>query len=408
MKARIKIGTPRKNEGNISRRDMGSPSKASRLKPRRLNINSKMQWRPSPLMKKMICFSIVKIIIFYNLSHLIFHKSDSREVKVEPKRMVFHTDDPNTVIGFGADYDLITYKHFVGSLRSTGFKGNIILGLGNYDNIESGWSKKYTQKDRNEIEKYLEKQNVSVKMIDIRPCREKVRLCVDGLRHDWKLSSSSYFLAKQWLKECEFCQQGQVLLSSIPNTYFLQAPFQDSKRKEISSNPVQLNFYEFGSLDMHDWRVESLRKCKGFDWDVNLISANIVNGDAMSISFFLTSMISEINQWQFGTSKLERECSKSTGRDETSILNYLFYNGDIRATLHDTSTDYVWFASSESTIDNLLAKESRIVVAQDLNQEQFMTLLSKQGNYNQVIGSTIENDQLESSFISPLQTMAMQ
>ncbi|GFH47290.1 hypothetical protein CTEN210_03765 [Chaetoceros tenuissimus] len=393
---------------------MGSPSKASRLKPRRLKFNltlttsPKMNWRPSPLMKKMIFFSIVKLVIFYNLSYLIFHNSNEEEAKVEPKRMVFHTDDPNTVIGFGADYDLITYKHFVGSLRSTGFKGNIILGLGNYDNIESGWSKKYTQKDRNKIEKYLQKQNVSIKMIDIRPCREKGRLCIDGLRHDWKLSSASYFLAKQWLKECEFCQQGQVLLTSIPNTYFVHAPFQDSKRKEISSNHIQLNFYEFGSLGMQDWRVESLRKCKGFDWDVNLISANIVNGDAMSILFFLTSMISEMHQWQFGTSKLQRECSKSTGRDETSILNYLFYNGDIRATLHDTSTDYVWLASSESTIDNSLAKESTIIVAQDLNQEQFITLLSRQSNYNQVVGSTKENDQMESGFISPLQTMAMQ
>ena len=62
----------------------------------------------------------------------------------------------STVMGFATGYELNIYKRFVGSLRNTGFKGNIILAVA--PNLNPA------------IERYLLEQNVTIKRVEYTQC----------------------------------------------------------------------------------------------------------------------------------------------------------------------------------------------------------------------------------------------
>jgi len=363
----------------------------------------------------------------------------------------------DTVIGFGADYNLKTYQHFIGSLRNTGFTGNIIIGMGSWDDYNYNYSGNgngngngndkqkfsYTHKyrargstnanananasikvdaiARNEILSYLSTQNVSVQMISIAKCDNKENgggdgICLQELQ-DWKLAWGSYALARNWLRECSACHSGQVLLVPVHSTFFLQSPFQlQHKHKHQDDSAIGLHLYET-PFTIRNWRVEKfLRQCKIFQWDVPLLSSAIVQGDGMSVLFYLETMVGEIHEWRIRMHALESESESESDAchsnsklhgDEMAIHNYLFYNGALRATVHDPNSGHVSLVPMGASYDNAVVDETSIVVALDGPNGAFRSWVETKYKMGMGIAAAVMEGKTK-PYSSPLQSMAME
>jgi len=291
------------------------------------------------------------------------------------------TDD--TVIGIGADYDIATYKQFVGSLRKSGFKGNIILGLGD-TRIHS----------KDEITLYLDAQGVTLKKIRTTPCKYNPKQTCLDTNSNFKPGWASYSLARNWLRECEACR-GSTMLVSIQNTFFQNTPFYDN----TILGKEGLHLFET-PLTTENWRVAMpLRKCKKFQWDVPLISSSVMMGDRMSILFYLETIIGEMHKWN-----KKDECQSNLCGDEMAIQNYLFYNGDLRATVHDSSYGLVNFVP-KAGFGKLHRDDSAAVVALDGVGEEFYAWIEKHPFMGEMPTSIASIRRVQSS---PLQDMVME
>jgi hypothetical protein len=339
-----------------------------------------------------------------------------------------HQDEPSsipmqkgdTVIGFGADYDLKTYQQFIGSLRNSGYTGNIVIGMGSYDGYQHDDTHTNTNVNiridpiaRREILSYLREQNVSVKMIPVtnKYCNAPHEMkdndiCLEELQ-GWKLAWGSYFLAEKWLRDCKVCHSGQVLLVPVHSTFFLQSPSSPSlsherararepKHDQEKDNTIGLDFYET-QFDTQDWRVNMfLSKCKGFQWDVPLLSSAVVKGDGMSILFYLETMVGEMYNWAD-----QEKCHSILQGDEMAMHNYLFYNGEIRAKVHPPSSDFVSLVPKGVSYENSINEGTRVVVALDGPNDSFSSWVATKQEAKETKGTS----RLHSS---PLQEMAME
>ena len=338
----------------------------------------------------------------------------------------------DTVIGFGADYNLKTYQQFIGSLRNTGFTGNIIIGMGSWDGYN--YKHKYHTRTsikvdalaRNEILSYLQTQNVSVQMIPIIKCDNKDVLDGDGEEYgiclkqlqDWKLAWGSYALAREWLRECTACHSGQVLLVPVHSTFFLQSPFQHNhnhrqhgQQKHKDDSAIGLHLYET-PFPTRNWRVgKFLQQCKEFQWDVPLLSSAIVQGDGMSVLFYLETMVGEIHEWR--TRMLASKSESKSGADachsnsklhgdEMAMHNYLFYNGALRATVHRPNSGHVSLVAMGASYDNAVGDETSIVVALDGPNGAFRSWVETKYRIETVVEGKTK------PYSSPLQSMAME
>jgi len=319
----------------------------------------------------------------------------------------------DTVIGFGADYNLKTYRQFIGSLRNTGFTGNIIIGMGSYDGYQyDKTTNKNTNKNlqihidpiaRREILSYLQEQNVSVHMI---PVTDKCKppharhinindndICLEELQ-EWKLAWGSFFLARKWLRDCKVCHPGQVLMVPVHSTFFLQSPFPPSLQGREREPSIGLDLYETQFVT-DNWRVNMfLDKCKGFRWDVPLLSSAVVKGDGMSVLYYLETMVGEMYNWAE-----EKKCCSSLHGNEMAMHNYLFYNGEIRAKVHTPSSNFVALVPKGVAYENNVNEGTRVVVALD----------GPNGNFSSWVATKqdvmVTREKLHSS---PLQEMAME
>jgi hypothetical protein len=266
----------------------------------------------------------------------------------------------DTIIGIGADYDIYIYKKFVGSLRKSGFTGNIILGMSD---------QQYAKNDNyiSEIFYYLDAQNVTVKMMRTAQCLfDSSQTCLQE-NAMLKPAMASYLLVKNWVYECIECN-GSVMVASIPNTYFQSVPFDYTAARNYPRDPDgAVHLFEM-PLTTEDWRVAlHLYQCKKFQWDVPLLSS-ITIGNRMSILFYLETFIGETYSWD-----KNGDCRSNLHGQGMAIHNYLFYNGDYRAKVHEyeKSSGLVTFATNEEfgkwNMDDAAGSSSPIVISLDEN-----------------------------------------
>ncbi|CAB9498894.1 expressed unknown protein [Seminavis robusta] len=127
-----------------------------------------------------------------------------------------------TVMGMAMARDI-----FVGSLRATGFKGNIILAI--------------SQDPKEGVEAYLKSQNVTLKRINVINCTYDI-LTIKGVNKnklnshtrevgtcahpypDLKIRWSRFALLRDYLEECDKCT-GPVLVTDVRDTFFQRDPF---------------------------------------------------------------------------------------------------------------------------------------------------------------------------------------
>lgn len=253
--------------------------------------------------------------------------SSQKEMVNIGKQRVWETNG-DAVIGFGTGYDLYIYKQFVGSLRRTGFQGNIIIGLEYHQNAE--------------ILSYFDSQRVTVKKLRTAKCLyDSKKICLEE-NTDLNPIYAYYSVAKKWLRECTECT-GSVMLTSIQSTYFQGIPFDLIDNANLRDPKGIVHLFEM-PLDTENWGVAMhLYQCKKFKWDVPLLSS-IVIGDRMSMLFVLETFNKELHDWN-----IEENCKTTLNGSDLAMLNYLFYNGDIRAKVHEyqMSSEIAKFVTSE-------------------------------------------------------------
>ena len=132
-----------------------------------------------------------------------------------------------TVMGMATNYGTNVYKRFVGSLRRSGFQGNIILAV--------------SPVPKPGVEEYLISQNVTMKRLKLVNCSTniiekaglggqkvtghdvEVMTCADPFP-DLKARWGRFGLLRDYLKECQECT-GPVLVADVRDTFFQRDPF---------------------------------------------------------------------------------------------------------------------------------------------------------------------------------------
>jgi len=332
--------------------------------------------------------------------------NDNRLSPPPPLSPPIKVSSNTTVVGMGGGYDLKTYRRFVGSLRSTGYDGHILLGVsssvyyGRSTRIridlqhQKNGTTEYSGATNDDepttdaaiIRNYLLYQGVQmfemrliectyaaddtnnetvedkrpptavggkeVPLVPLSPSISMNRRCL----HPYpkiKLGWSSYLLARDWLTKCQGCT-GSTILTSIPNVIFQHNPFSSSTTTTTTSTFKGLHlFEEHPSFTTENWRVAMpLRRCKSFVWDVPLLSSDIVIGEYHFVVSFIEVVEQEMEVWmetvECGVG--DSEDDDNIGRDGMALVNFLFYDGVLGRRLNTASSSEGGSDSSSITI----------------------------------------------------------
>lgn len=249
-------------------------------------------------------------------------KEKEQELKreyMESKYYMYYEDSndaDSTVIGMTYSQDPRIYKRFVGSLRSTGFGGTIILGI---------------EEVSPEIHQYLLDQNVTLKKLEPVECtfinakaRQKCYKPYPHIKREW----AHFPLSRDWLSGCASCS-GPVIFTSVDRTFFQVNPFG-------AGMPVvkRLHLYEqHPSVDVSRTSAGVLLKaCVDIDLEAEmqagyedieprgLLSAATALGTRDDIIDYLGLVYSTIREWM---QKTECHFQHSSSDSGMAIVNYL-------------------------------------------------------------------------------------
>lgn len=228
-----------------------------------------------------------------------------------------------TVMGMATGYDIEVYEQFVGTLRKTGYKGRIILGV--------------SPDVPPEVLKYFRYRNVTPKILQYVNCtysvpqdtEEELDMLDEHVkeRHtcahpysDIKLRWSRFPLARDWLRECLTCT-GPVLFMDVRDSYFQQDPF------GLGSPLIEgLQVYEeYKTQTTKHWLTSwPIKTCKGLEYDKPMLCSGTTSGTREAMLHYLNAMHEEMKLWI-----KSRKCWFPINGDDQSIHNYLFYSGQL-------------------------------------------------------------------------------
>lgn len=226
-----------------------------------------------------------------------------------------------TVMAFAMNYDLYIHKKFVGSLRKSGFTGNIIL-----------WVEKHTKPG---VREFLQTHGVTMRGLTFVNCtyvdlsakdetknsHEKERLTCAHPYTDLKVRWSRFPLMRDWLAGCEECT-GPVLISDYRDAFFQRNPFAVG---EPAISGLQV-FQEHRSITTDHWLVQwPVNDCKGVKFHGKpMLCSGTTLGERDAMLNYLTAMHEEMKVWMANP-----KCHFSINGDDQSIHNYLFYSGKL-------------------------------------------------------------------------------
>ena len=226
----------------------------------------------------------------------------------------------STVMGFAIGYDISVYHRFVGSLRRSGFQGQIILAVS-------------PDLDK-EIRDYLVSRNVMTKEVQFVNCStellketevsnvhdKEVRTCVFPY-HYLKARWGRYPLLRDYLEECKQCA-GPVLISDVRDTFFQCDPFGDNAPHKVAGLQV---FEEDKRMKTTNWLVKwPVKECKGVIFDKPMLCSGTTIGTRKAMLEYLDTMHTEMKSWM-----QDPKCHFKINGDDQSIHNYLYYNGNL-------------------------------------------------------------------------------
>jgi len=210
----------------------------------------------------------------------------------------------------------MVFHRFVGSLRKSGFKGNIILGVG--------------PDTRPHIINYLKSRNVIVKTFEWVKCEyeegsagskafAKIDTCISPF-NDIKSRWSRYPLQKMWLEECETCT-GPVLTIDVRDTYFQLDPFGPGSPK-VEGLQV---FEEHKKQTTSHWMVNKpIRICKNTTHEGTMLCSGSTIGTRKAMLKYFEVMYEEMKVWI----KVAK-CRFDIDGDDQTMHNHLYYSGQL-------------------------------------------------------------------------------
>jgi len=129
-----------------------------------------------------------------------------------------HSRGSDAIFALAAGYDLQTYRHFVGSLRKTGFLGDIVIAVSPPAKMKPG------------VSAYLEQMNVTAYAFDVH-CfsRDNCTLPDDFLgypdpRPSRTFANIRYALYEYWLRF--YSDTAYILILDFRDTFFQRDPFE--------------------------------------------------------------------------------------------------------------------------------------------------------------------------------------
>jgi hypothetical protein len=228
-------------------------------------------------------------------------------------------DKTATVMGMATDYELGTYKIFVGSLRNTGFQGHVFLGVS-------------ASSVSPQILDYLESKNVTVKVVQWTNCtyprRSNVPLLNDSpppcledypfIKPRW----GRFPLMADWLRACTTCT-GPVLLMDVRDSYFQMDPFGGRGSPIITGLQV---FEEDPSQTTASHWITSwpISQCKSVSFNRTMLCSGTTVGTRVAMLKYLEVMYEEMKVWTNSAF-----CQFHINGDDQSIHNYLYYTGQL-------------------------------------------------------------------------------
>jgi hypothetical protein len=230
-----------------------------------------------------------------------------------------------TVMGMAlglSEYDL---RRFVGSLRVSGYKGHIILGV--QSNVDKG------------VLNYLKRNRVTAKKLKFSNCTFEplyndetlkaendkrniagLTVCIKNypnIKERW----AKYALGRDWLEACKSCT-GPVMLTDVRDVYFQSNPF-GLGQPEISGLQV---FEEHPEMTTEHWLVDwPVGDCKGVHLKKPMLCSGTTIGTRDAMDNYLNKMYEEMQRWIN-----DPKCRFITLADDQSIHNWLYYNGDLK------------------------------------------------------------------------------
>jgi hypothetical protein len=220
-----------------------------------------------------------------------------------------------TVMGMASGYDLDVYQRFVGSLRKSGYKGHIILGVA--PNVNPN------------VLEYFSYRNVTAKVQKWVDCTYKDdskkndifnRTTCAGPYPDIKIRWSRFPLARDWLQECATCT-GPVLVMDVRDSLFQLDPFGPGS-SVVTGLQV---FQEHPSQTTKHWLTHwPILGCKGVEYDLPMLCSGTTVGTRAAMLKYLDIMYAEMQVWIS-----DPKCRFEIDGDDQSIHNYLFYSGQL-------------------------------------------------------------------------------
>jgi len=235
----------------------------------------------------------------------------------------------STVMAMGTKYNLDVYQNYVGSLRNTGFGGNIILVV--------------SPDISNSSESYLLAQNVTLHKVQYVECdhfiakdnskemqkkdkaTQEILTCVHPypkLKNRW----ARFPLLRDLLLDCggdpnpDIQCGGPVLISDMRDTFFQRNPF-CSEAPRVQGLQV---FEEHYSIRTTHWLAEwPIKDCKGVKYDEPMLCSGTTIGTRQAMLDYLNIFHQEMNVWME-----DPKCNNfKINGDDQSMHNYLYYSG---------------------------------------------------------------------------------
>lgn len=193
-----------------------------------------------------------------------------------------------TVMGMASGYDMNVYQRFVGTLRKSGFKGKIILG------VAPDVSQEVLDyfKIRDVTPKILHWANCTYRKIESKKDIFNKTTCEEHYP-DIKIRWSRFPLQADWLRECTECT-GPVLVMDVRDSYFQLDPFGPG------SPPVKglQVFEEHPSQTTDHWLTKwPISACKGISFTKPMLCSGTTIGTRAAMLKYLDIMYEEMKVW---------------------------------------------------------------------------------------------------------------
>jgi hypothetical protein len=216
---------------------------------------------------------------------------------------------------------------FINTLRNTGYRGHIILGV-NADADESliafmekkGATPKFITFSNCTYEPFYKPEDEAIKLSDGEHLVRDLSVCAEPYL-DVKSRWVKFPMGRDWLRECPDCT-GPVLITDVRDVFFQRDPFGPGT-PEVTGLQV---YEEHPSTSTEHWLVDwPVGDCKGVHLNKPMLCSGTTIGTRDAMMTYLNTMYKEMKRWIKNP-----KCRFRTPADDQSIHNWLFYNGDLK------------------------------------------------------------------------------